>query len=186
MRRINDFYPTPGRATEILLELCPELLWSPVVFEPCNGKGAISDVVRRYRHVVTADIDPDMAPDYVGDARSISLYDAAPLIDKPKKYSVITNPPFNQAIEIVSNFVERQLLCAFLLRLSFLEPTDKRGRWLENWAPNRIIVLPRISFTGDGKTDSVTCAWFIWGIEPGELTIVSKERFNQPSQQIRC
>jgi hypothetical protein len=27
---------------------------------------------------------------------------------------------------------------------------------------SKLIVLPRISFTGNGKTDSVTCGWFIW------------------------
>jgi hypothetical protein len=25
-----------------------------------------------------------------------------------------------------------------------------------------MLILPRISFTGDGKTDSVTVAWVIW------------------------
>lgn len=31
--------------------------------------------------------------------------------------------------------------------------------------PTRVYVCPRTSFTGDGRTDSVTCAWMIW--EPG-------------------
>jgi hypothetical protein len=39
-------------------------------------------------------------------------------------------------------------------------------RWLAEHPPTKLIVLPRISFTGDGKTDSVTCAWYVW--ERGE------------------
>jgi len=54
---------------------------------------------------------------------------------------------------------------AMLLRLSFLEPTAKvnpRGPWLAECPPSRLIVLPRCSYTGDGRTDSVTTAWMIW------------------------
>jgi hypothetical protein len=49
-----------------------------------------------------------------------------------------------------------------LLRLSYLEPTEDRGAWLNSHPPTDLIVLPRISFTGNGKTDSVTCAWIVW------------------------
>ena len=37
-----------------------------------------------------------------------------------------------------------------------------RGAWLNEHPPTTLIVLPRISFTGNGKTDSVTCAWMVW------------------------
>ncbi len=75
---------------------------------------------------------------------------------------VITNPPFNQAFDILKVSLEAGNCVAFLLRLSFLEPTFERGMFLAENPPNKILVLPRISFTGDGKTDSVTCAWLIW------------------------
>ena len=57
---------------------------------------------------------------------------------------------------------------AFLLRLSFLEPTLTRREFLRANPPKRVIVLPRISFTGDGRTDSVTCAWLIWTTGPSD------------------
>jgi hypothetical protein len=50
-----------------------------------------------------------------------------------------------------------------LLRLSFLEPTFERQDLLIDNPPDAMIVLPRYSFTGDGKSDSVTCAWMVWG-----------------------
>ncbi len=51
---------------------------------------------------------------------------------------------------------------AFLLRLSYLEPCWDRADWLVQHPVSKLIVLPRISFTGDHKTDSVTCGWFVW------------------------
>jgi hypothetical protein len=63
-----------------------------------------------------------------------------------------------------------------LLRLSFLEPTRERGPWLAANPPDLVIVLPRISFTGDGKTDSVTCAWMIWDKDIKDRGIVVSPR----------
>ena len=67
---------------------------------------------------------------------------------------------------------------AFLLRLSFVEPTNERGDWLEKNPPTGRITLPRYSFTGDGRSDSVTAEWMIWHKDrtvPQFNRIVSKE-----------
>jgi hypothetical protein len=56
-----------------------------------------------------------------------------------------------------------------MLRLSFKEPTEHknpRGPFLETNPLTRELVMPRYSFTGDGKTDSITTAWMIWAKEP--------------------
>ena len=29
-------------------------------------------------------------------------------------------------------------------------------------APSHVMVLPRVSFTGDGRTDNVTSCWIVW------------------------
>ncbi len=157
MRRKNDFYPTPSWATEVLLDYCPELHRnSKGLVEPCAGDSAIADVLRPYfTSTLTTDIDPTRNVDMTADARTL-------VVSSDK--TVITNPPFNQAIEIVQNFVQSGARSAFLLRLSFLEPTEARGKWLSDNPPRGLIILPRISFTGDGKTDSVTCAWMLWNV----------------------
>ena len=49
-----------------------------------------------------------------------------------------------------------------MLRLSFLEPCHNRYAFLEKHPPTALYAVPRLSFTGDGKTDSVACAWFLW------------------------
>lgn len=157
MRRKNDFYPTPTWATkELLRHVLPGL----DLFECCAGDGAIANVLEGINgksYVMRNDIDRErpnlnFAFDASDESKWIGYYDW-----------VITNPPFNQAAQIVPiayNRAKRGI--AMLLRLSFLEPVEDRGAWLNEHPPTTLIVLPRISFTGNGKTDSVTCAWMVW------------------------
>lgn len=168
MRRKNDAYYTPTWATEALLKK-NYINIHPVeqVFEPCVGDGAISEVLQKHveKPVLTNDIDFGVSAHYHSDAADPEFW-----ISIPDKHGndisvdwVITNPPFSVAFPIVKNaYSKAKVGCAFLLRLSFLEPTYDRGEWLDRHPPQRLLVLPRISFTGDGKTDSVTCAWMIW------------------------
>ena len=76
-----------------------------------------------------------------------------------------------------------------LLRLSYAEPCLNRAEWLKAHPISHLIVLPRISFTGNGKTDNVTCAWFVWDkLRPGHqrITIVTKEDSVLWSDSIRA
>lgn len=169
-RRKHDFYPTPGWATEALFEYCPQFFLASAAVEPCAGDGAISDVLRKhFADLKTSDIDPLRKVDNICDASTLEV---------DPDIAVITNPPFNQALTIVRNFVEQGNICAFLLRLSFLEPTEARGNWLHRNSPSGLIVLPRISFTGDGKTDSVTCAWMVWNMVSPFGVIVHPKTLN--------
>lgn len=137
------------------------------VFEPCNGLGAIS------RHfadcaVRTNDIDPRKPADLHVDAAKASVLPGE---------TVVTNTPFGAAaFPIVRNFVEQGGPCCFLELLSFLEPTFQRGDWLAAHPPSGIIVLPRYSYTADGKTFQVTCAWILWNTGPlhPPIQVVSK------------
>lgn len=170
MRRKNDQYFTPRWATEELLRHI-EVRPTHSVLEPCVGDGAISNVLReKTSSVYTNDIDEHMWASYHEDAASPDFWKVY-----GQNYDwIISNPPFSLAIEIVSQAVAASIWgTAMLLRLSFLEPTLDRGPWLAENPPDQIIVLPRISFTGDGKTDSVTTAWFIW--QP-EWDYAAKER----------
>ena len=81
---------------------------------------------------------------------------------------IITNPPYSSltCLGIAQEALRYSKIgVALLLRLSFLEPTrsaGSRGDWLKDNPPDRLIVLPRYSYTRNGKTDSVTTAWHIW------------------------
>lgn len=165
MRRPNDFYPTPAWATEVLLDVLDLPSTNISFFECCDGDADISNVIRaRWPRVVWTN---DIAPMSIDQHYQLDAGDEANWI---KHWSgrvghdwVITNPPFNQAAKIVPlahKYAQRGI--AMLLRLSFLEPVEDRGAWLNANPPTGMIVLPRISFTGNGKTDSVTFAWMVW------------------------
>lgn len=161
MRQTFDFYPTPEWATKSLLNQVPEITMGVSFLEPCNGKGAISKVLDSHiinSDIQTNDIDIKQEADYHFDAVRKQVWQNF----KPVNW-VITNPPFSSAFPILDNaYTHAKIGVAFLLRLSFLEPTYDRQEFLDEHPPHKLIVLPRISFTGDGKTDSVTAAWFIW------------------------
>jgi len=91
-------------------------------------------------------------------------------VDIPDADWVVTNPPFSQLDDILEwSLATAKIGVAMILRLSALEPACKRarrGNILEAYADNLRYVMPfsgpRPSFTRDGKTDSVTTAWFVW------------------------
>ena len=167
MRKQLDAYYTPEMAIkELERSMGGNLERHHRYFDPCVGTGNIPKGFSRIplANWKTGDIGWSVKPDIVGDATKHGLW--SDLMRSNHDLTpdwVITNPPFNGAFDILKHAMEySENGVALLLRLSFLEPTYERGEWLAQHPPNRLIVLPRISFTGDGKTDSVTCAWMVW------------------------
>jgi hypothetical protein len=179
MRRKNDFYPTPAWATQ---ELLNRVLIQGRVFECCVGDGAMSSVLEKEPGilVLTNDIDKERTADLYGDAASYPFWSKVDLTVGNVDW-VVTNPPFSHAMEILANAHKyAKVGIAMLLRLSFLEPTKDRGSFLNIYPPDNLIVLPRISFTGDGKTDSVTCAWMVWDLvraQERNIVVTENPRF---------
>jgi hypothetical protein len=158
MRRVNDFYPTPEWATKELMRVVPA---QGRILECCAGEGDIAKVLNQQHGVDVFSNDID------SHAPCLDHFDATIKTNWERWAGwadwVVTNPPFNQAAQIVPLAYEHARVgIAMLLRLSYLEPVEDRGAWLNEHPPTKLIVLPRISFTGNGKTDSVTCASMIW------------------------
>ena len=176
MRRVNDFYPTPEWATNFLVERVSIGGW---IFECCSGNDDIANVLaRRAGAVITNDIDTSMPAMFHRDI--LEPWD----FGEVEFDWVVTNPPFNLAPQIVPRaYNHAREGIAMLLRLSFLEPVENRGPWLNQHPPTRMLVLPRISFTGDGKTDSVTCAWMVWEKgKQGTITVAENPKFATASK----
>lgn len=152
-RRRLDAYYTPHEMVDPLERYYPEL-WDMVIIEPCCGDGAISD---QFPSCFAYDIDRAVPA-----TSSVRSYDAT-IDDYMKCDAFVTNPPFNVAFDILKNLRRQAPFVALFLRLTFLEPTKDRGEYLAANPPDHLIVCPRVSFTGDSKTDSVTCAWMVWG-----------------------
>jgi hypothetical protein len=171
----NDFYETPHWQIEALLERVKP---SGTIFEPCCGDGAISNFLSDYCveniEVLTNDIELTRKADTHFDARDIHGWNNFCIGYRNKIRNkinwTITNPPFTAAFEILVNAYAHSNYVALLLRLSFLEPTREREKFLSTIPPKRVIILPRWKYNPDSKgTDSVTTAWMVWGedIAPG-------------------
>jgi len=170
-RNANDYYETAPWMTASLLHHHPI---TGRILEPCAGDGAIARVlVEAGCDVLTNDIDSRHRPALNYDATQGELW------SDPFTRGVdwvITNPPFNIAFPILEQaWLLARVGVAFLLRKTFLEPTDTykrrgvvvpgRGGWLSVHPPTRIIGLPRHRFRGKGN-DSVSCDWMIWEKQP--------------------
>jgi hypothetical protein len=168
-RRRLDFYPTPGWAADVLWRRLRIWGLHGDWSEPCVGAGDL----------ITALSDPPLWTNDVDTARSATYHLNACHVDAweafPSVEWVVSNPPFNVAHHVLRNALAFMrwrptgVGVAMLLRLSFLEPCEDRRGLLEFDPPTRLIILPRISFTGDGHTDNLTCAWMIWSsaVSPG-------------------
>ena len=94
------------------------------------------------------------------------------LSEIPKDYDVIiTNPPFNIAKSIITKALEDVRdggYVVMLLRLNYLGSNDRFEFW-QNQLPTWIYVHHRrMSFTDDGKTDSIEYMHAVWqkGADP--------------------
>ena len=165
-RRKHDFYETPDHYIEPLVQRISESVFDKgtVIYEPCVGDGCISRYLAECEaRVVTNDIDSERRADYHFDATTAAAWKIPGVVGSDW---CITNPPFNQWIEIARRALRRHDRVALLGRLSILEPTIERGRFWSLNPPAGIIVLPRYSFrhNDEGKraTDNVTCCWVVW------------------------
>lgn len=159
----HDFYETPPWATvELIKRLAvvpdPDFQMTGTALEPCTGNGAIARILETTgMRVWTNDIDPKRPADYQMDARDDAVYSAT------MPDWIVTNPPWSYALDIAKASLEwARQGTAMLLRISFLEPTLKRGWWLKDHPPDFLLHLPRISYDGDGNFDAVHGAWFVW------------------------
>ena len=182
-RRHRDLYETGSAAVDALLRRVDV---GYQVIEPCAGGGAIARALvagpgmSTNRYVYKMDIDRTHTVHAVADASTVQVP------ERMRSWDVVTNPPYVDSLplRILENLHVRQgMRCAFLLRLSWLEPTPvgspKRGilprrEFMRDHPPSRVIVLPRFSYTGDGKSDSVTCFWGCWGWPAAPLEIATE------------
>ena len=155
--RLDQYWTPHGGITRRLLARHG---WTTgTALEPCCGAGAITQVLlAQGLDVITGDLDPVMGPDWVWDFPL-----AARRGDVPKTDFIVTNPPFGIANECVAAALRCCDRVAMLLRLSWVEPTAGRRQIWTKTPPTHVHPLhPRPCFTGDGRTDSSTCAWFVW------------------------
>ena len=172
-RHIADYYVTPVKDIIIFLGALDEEvsldIWDKTILDPCAGGDLSHDMsypkaLREYyaipddwNGIKTIDIREDSL------AETKCNYIETKLDYKP--FLIISNPPFNQAMEFIKKAlddVEDGGYVAMLLRLNFLE-TKARKDFFDNYMPTWIFVHhKRMSFTDAGGTDSVAYCHMVW------------------------
>lgn len=168
-RNMSDYYVTPLQPIKDFLRawIIDEnlSLIGKRFLDPCAGgdKNHVMSYVEAIRDVIhtenifTIDIREDSRAMVKGD------YLLTQINSKPD--IIISNPPFSLAEEFITKAlqdIKEGGYVIMLLRLNFLE-SSKRKQFFENNMPQRIYVYhKRMSFTDNGKTDSVAYMHAIW------------------------
>ena len=171
--RGHDFYQTPERATNALLDAVD--LSRRTVWEPCAGDGAMVRPMReRDIAVVCSDIvERDFPLDFVGD---FFARDAAPVGCS----IIVTNPPFR----LSAPFVRHALMLVYEVivfeKLTFFESARRTDLFCPGGGlfaiyafAHRLPMIHRESWTGKRQnSSSILYAWFHWRADyAGKATI---------------
>jgi hypothetical protein len=174
-RHKSDYYITP---IETIVEFLNEFLKvEPTFFsigpilDPCAGGDqknkmsypeALKKVGFSEQEIFTVDIREDSQAEIIEDFLLLPSGDFG---------VIITNPPFNLALDIINkaiNDVKEKGFVIMLLRLNFFG-SKERQKFFKQYMPKYCFVhYKRISFTPDKKRDSIEYAHFVWqkGMNP--------------------
>lgn len=168
VRHEADYYVTPVDSIIDFLDApgSPSLNYSgDTVLDPCAGGDAkhpmsYPEALRRYY----GDFDIDTV-DIRADSRAAIKADYLTWTPQKQYNIIITNPPFNLALEIIQKAlcdVADKGLVIMLLRLNFFG-SQKRSAWLKNNMPSWCYVhSKRMSFSDCGGTDSIEYMHAVW------------------------
>ncbi len=175
-RLAKDRYWTQPWVTSALLRAVPEIIKAGTVWEPAAGRGDMARVlVEAGAYVLASDTDLSEFDDTVGaDKMEIDFLKLLPSIMHLE--SVITNPPYNKAVQFIRHALEFDVrFVAMLMRSEFKSAAGrvdlftesnfycevvltKRPRW-DWWFREHPEASPRHNFS-----------WFVW----------DKEYFGEP------
>lgn len=166
-RNDKDYYITPIPVIEFfikeILKVNPNIL-DGLILDPTAGGDANNPMSYPialsnlgFNNIKTIDIREDSKADEIGNYLDIQL-DYKPNV-------IVTNPPFNISREVIEKAlddVEDNGYVIMLLRLNYFGGAKRKNLWDSKMPLYTIVHNKRISFTQDGKTDSIEYAHFIW------------------------
>ena len=163
-----DFFATPPKAVKAL---CKAIKFRQKIIEPCCGQGHISRTLEEHGYTVeSSDII------YRGFGKEGSYDFLKSTKDELNGFDIITNPPFNQAQEIIMHALsntDMHAKIAMLLRLTFL-PSKRRKILFDTYPLTALYVFrSRIGCAPNGEfkvkpngelyvPSAIDYAWFIW------------------------
>lgn len=157
-REVNDFYPTPPRATKALLSV---ETFDGSIWEPACGDGAMSRVLEEAGHSV---LSTDLVDRGYGQPGIDFLLDY-----RTRAANIVTNPPFKFAEEFVRHALTRaDRKVAMLCRLAWLEGKARQRLFRSTPLARVHVFSARVPMLrgGDemlkGGGGMIAFAWFVW------------------------
>lgn len=145
------------------------------ILEPALGDGGLIQAYgshpRAQQNVTWYVADTNPAPGvqaaygercFVGDARELVHAEVRAKQGWPQRFTtVLTNPPYAQAMDFVEMGLQVADEVCLLLRVMWLH-SAKRHAFLRGRMPDVYHIPDRPSFTGDGRGDACDYAWMVW------------------------
>lgn len=165
-----DYYPTPPWATRAFMREVMEAHLYPQdflnIWEPACGEGHMLHVLAEFAgHVRGSDVHDYGKGFEIGSFTGVGL-DVIPR--RPECDWIITNPPFNLALEFVLRaLTETNFGVALLLRSAWSEGEARHKHLFGHWPPSEIVQyserVPMVAGRYDPEAQSATAySWFIW------------------------
>jgi hypothetical protein len=154
----NDFYPTPPDATQALLD---REKFEGMIWEPACGNGALSNVLSKNGYDV-------FSSDLID--RGFGFYPSDFLKEERVVCNIVTNPPFNLALEFVEHAKKiAKKKIAFFLKTTFLEGARRQKMFIDDRFPlkkvyqfSRRVRLDKNGIPMGCKSGMIAFAWFVW------------------------
>lgn len=172
-RHKNDYYVTPVdsihdflNAFEIDEPSVFDLRDNKVILDPCAGGDSVNDMSYPKAleergipsdNIVTVDIRDDSPAETIADYLGLEL--------TVRPDVIITNPPFILAREFIEKALDEVAEGGYvimLLRLNFFGSKKRRDLWRKQMPKYSYVHSRRMSFTDDGKTDTIEYQHLVW------------------------
>lgn len=167
---VADYYVTPVKSITDFIKHFENDYGSlgNFILDPCAG-GDIHNQMSYpvalsqagYTNIETLDIRPDSLANHTN--IDYTQIDLTSIITEPD--CIITNPPFNVALEIINkalNDVKDGGYVVMLLRLNFFGSKSRKPFWTHNLPMCCYVHSERMKFTNTGGTDSIEYMHCVW------------------------
>lgn len=161
-RNPYDFYRTPWEVTQALtdaLQLTKKTIW-----EPACGDGDMANIlIENGNHVIGTELRQ------TGYGQSGVDFLTANFIECDW---IITNPPFNLAVQFIERCIEFERPFAMLLKSQYWH-SIRRLSLFQQHTPSHVFPLtwrPDFHFGAKGGSPTMECAWTVWDRVPSNVT----------------
>jgi hypothetical protein len=167
---VSDYYVTPVKSIRDFMHRF-EQDYGPLgsrILDPCAGGDEINPMsypvalfAHRYTDVTTLDIREDSLAMHKGkDFLKVNVLD---FMEQPD--CIITNPPFNIALEVIQKSLREVATGGYvvmLLRLNFFGSKSRKPFWEKNLPMCCYVHSERMKFLNTGGTDSIEYMHCVW------------------------